>query len=377
MSAPPSSRPGYTVHRDGSVELVLNRPDAQSAQVAGDFTDWAPLPMQKREADGAWAFVTPPLAPGAHFYKYVIDGQWTTDPAHPMSEPDGFGGRNSVLGRDPPGSPLAAGLRIASLNLHTYQEPDPLLKLEQIAYALAPLDVSALALQEVGEHQWDSSRPNAGELLRRHLERLTERPWYHAWRMAHPGFHVYREGVSVLAVVPLQDVQEHRLSEGPFARNALVATLALPDATLRLCSTHVSWPAGGGEEEVPRLLQALAVPPPGVTATVIAGDFNADAYDLQVRATIDAGYQDVARAAGTAGPTVTWQPWLRPDESAGPDDGLCARIDYQFLKATAGAGPSLVVRGCRRIFNRNVLAGIYQPRVSDHVGLLGVYGPPG
>src|SRR5207237_544772 len=158
--------------------------------------------------------------------------------------------------------------------------------LEQVAYALAPLGVAALALQEVGEHQWDANRPNAGEVLRRHFERLTDRPWYHAWRMAHLGFHVYREGVSLLAAVPLEDVQEHRLSEGPFARNALAATIALPGATLRLCSTHVSWPAGGGEEEVPRLLGALAVPPPGVSATLLAGDLNADAYDLQVRATL-------------------------------------------------------------------------------------------
>jgi endonuclease/exonuclease/phosphatase family metal-dependent hydrolase len=135
----------------------------------------------------------------------------------------------------------------------------------------------------------------------------------------------------------------------------------------------VSWPAGGGEEEVPRLLQALDGHPAGASATVLAGDFNADAYDGPVRAVLDAGYQDVARLAGAAGPTVTWQPCQAPSEAAGPDEGLSARIDYQFFKP-GPAAPPLAVRACRRIFNRNVLAGIYQPRVSNHVGLLGVYG---
>jgi hypothetical protein len=32
-----------------------------------------------------------------------------------------------------------------------------------------------------------------------------------------------------------------------------------------------------------------------------------------------------------------------------------------------------VIRACERIFNRNTLRGVYYPRVSDHVGLLGVY----
>jgi endonuclease/exonuclease/phosphatase family metal-dependent hydrolase len=255
-------------------------------------------------------------------------------------------------------------LRIASLNLHTYQESVPLLKLEQVAYGLAALDVQAVALQEVGEHIFDPGQPNAGEVIRRHLERLTGRPWYHAWRAAHYGFEVYREGVSLLAPVPLENLREYRLSEGKFARNALAATVALPGCTLQLVSTHLSWPAGGGEEEVKRLLQALeARPSVAITATLIAGDFNATDSDSPVRRLRQAGYQDVAQQAGADGPTV------------GDVSGrLHTRIDYQLLKAGSEPAP-LLIRACERIFNRNTLGGVYFPRVSDHVGLLGVYQP--
>src|SRR5207249_4644492 len=107
---------------------------------------------------------------GVHFYKYIVDGHWTHDPAHPMVEPDGCGGFNSVFGLGGPSLGPASALRIATLNLNTYQETDPLLKLEQVAFALAAMDIDAVALQEVGEHLSDPERPNAGEVIRTHLQ---------------------------------------------------------------------------------------------------------------------------------------------------------------------------------------------------------------
>jgi maltose 6'-phosphate phosphatase len=244
-----------------------------------------------------------------------------------MGEPDGFGGRNSAFGVGPDPTP-EGGFRVASLNLHTYQEPEALLKLGQAAFGLAALGVQAAALQEVGEHLTDPGRGNAGGIIRGHLERWTGRRWYHEWRMAHLGFGVYREGVSLLAATPLQDVQEFRLSEGPFARNALAGVVTIGGQALRLCSTHLSW--GGDEGEVRRLLQSLAAARPAVGLTLVAGDFNARQSDAPVRRMIDAGYRDVARLAGSPGPT---------------DEGSQGRIDYQFLHAAAG-GTLSGVRAC-------------------------------
>ncbi|MGO8901102.1 MAG: endonuclease/exonuclease/phosphatase family protein [Isosphaeraceae bacterium] len=360
----PSMRPGYTVLSDSSVEFVVHRPDAQQVEVVGDFTDWAlhPLPMRRGGQDGSWVVRTPPLSKGAHFYKYRVDGRWEADSAHPMGAPDGFGGRNSAFGVGPDPVP-PQGFRFASLNLYTYQEADPLLKLEQVAYGLSALGVQAVALQEVGEHLHDPSKGNAGEVIRGHLERQTGQHWDHQWRMAHIGFNVYREGISLLASVPLQDVQEFRLSHKDLARNALAGTIRVEGVSIRLCSTHVTWPKEG-DDEVQGLIRALATPPPGVVATLIGGDFNAVASDPQVQRILEAGYQDVACVAGSDLPTIGVH-----NEDLGPP----SRIDYHFLKVVAGSAP-LAVRACARIFIRNAVGTVYLPRVSDHAGLLGVFG---
>lgn len=363
----PSMWPGYTVLSDSSVQFVLHRPEARQAEVVGDFTDWDghPLPMRREGQAGFWVVRTPPLSAGPHFYKYRVDGGWEADSAHPMGVPDGFGGWNSAFGVGPDPLP-SQGFRFASLNLHTYQEADPLLKLEQVAYGLSALGVQAIALQEVGEALDDLSRSNAGEVIRGHLKRQTSQDWNHEWREAHKGFDHYREGISLLASVPLKNVQEFRLGHGQgiCARNALAGTIEVKGISIRLCSTHVTWPGDGGDDEVQDLIRTLATPPPGVVATLIGGDFNAVASDPQVRRILEAGYQDVACVAGSDLPTINVH-----EEDVGPP----SRIDYHFLKVVAGSAP-LAVRACARIFVRNAVGTVYLPRVSDHAGLLGVYG---
>src|SRR5262249_42657909 len=144
-------------------------------------------------------------------------------------------------------------------------------------------------------HVSDPGRPNAGVFLRDRLRALTGEPWEHAWRMAHLGFEVYREGVSILARVPLADVREYRLSQGRLARNALAATVEHKGVRLRLVSAHVSWPTGGGLKEVRDLLEDVRGEPlDACSGVLLAGDFNATHDDTQVREVLEAGYLDVA-----------------------------------------------------------------------------------
>ena len=46
--------------------------------------------------DGVWR-VNIPLTGGKHHYKFIVDGQWLTDPSNPIIEDDGGGNLNSVL----------------------------------------------------------------------------------------------------------------------------------------------------------------------------------------------------------------------------------------------------------------------------------------
>ena len=69
--------------------------NATVVRVAGSFTNWqeGALPMIK--VDSGWiAFVKLPT--GKHFYKFIIDNNWTTDKENALTENDGMGNDNSV-----------------------------------------------------------------------------------------------------------------------------------------------------------------------------------------------------------------------------------------------------------------------------------------
>lgn len=75
---------------------------ATSVWITGSFTNWETTP-----ATGAWQLIkvspqdwsrSGQIGPGRHLYKVIINGDtWVTDPSNPNTEPDGFGGHNSVI----------------------------------------------------------------------------------------------------------------------------------------------------------------------------------------------------------------------------------------------------------------------------------------
>ena len=90
--APSAAAPGVVVTR-----LSLQAPQARRVGVAGDFNGWSPeaAPLA-RGPGGAWTGELR-LPRGRHQYMFVVDGEWVTDPAAPVTLDDGFGHRNAVL----------------------------------------------------------------------------------------------------------------------------------------------------------------------------------------------------------------------------------------------------------------------------------------
>lgn len=73
--------------------------DANSVAVAGDFSDWDPIPLSQETVDdqAVWSGLVP-VPPGEHQYMFVIDdSEWVTDPLAPQQREDGFGNKNAVL----------------------------------------------------------------------------------------------------------------------------------------------------------------------------------------------------------------------------------------------------------------------------------------
>jgi hypothetical protein len=80
------------------VTLSLDYPDAADVCVIGTFNNWesGATPMTK-SGRGIWT-VTVMLAPGRYAYKFIIDRSIKiVDPSARITEPDGFGGENSIL----------------------------------------------------------------------------------------------------------------------------------------------------------------------------------------------------------------------------------------------------------------------------------------
>jgi 1,4-alpha-glucan branching enzyme len=79
------------------VEFALKAPRARSVTVAGSFNDWDPARTSLRKGkDGVWRR-TLLLSHGRYVYRFVVDGEWRSDPKAKESAPNEFGETNSVV----------------------------------------------------------------------------------------------------------------------------------------------------------------------------------------------------------------------------------------------------------------------------------------
>ena len=82
--------------KEKPVEFILEMPNASSVAVAGTFNNWdgQRTPMIR---DGAGWKASLSLSPGRYEYRFVVDGQWVSDPKARESATNEFGSTNSVL----------------------------------------------------------------------------------------------------------------------------------------------------------------------------------------------------------------------------------------------------------------------------------------
>ena len=89
-----------------TVRFELTAPGAAGVTLVGDFNGWdrRATPMRRASASDVWT-VSVPLGRGRHAYGFVVDGKrWVSDPSAPLAPVDGFGGSNSIIVVEGPGS---------------------------------------------------------------------------------------------------------------------------------------------------------------------------------------------------------------------------------------------------------------------------------
>ena len=81
----------------GNHEFILKgHSDANIVRLAGSFNGWDPEGYTMQRKDGAWR-ITIHLPKGKHTYRFIVDGEWITDPENDLWERNEFNSRNSVL----------------------------------------------------------------------------------------------------------------------------------------------------------------------------------------------------------------------------------------------------------------------------------------
>ncbi|MCD4736957.1 MAG: hypothetical protein K8R53_13010, partial [Bacteroidales bacterium] len=71
--------------------------NARRVYVSGSFNEWNTRELRMQET--SWGWILPIyLREGTHAYKFIVDGDWITDPDNPVVRPDGDGNFNSFMG---------------------------------------------------------------------------------------------------------------------------------------------------------------------------------------------------------------------------------------------------------------------------------------
>src|SRR5829696_1907216 len=78
--------------------FLRNYKQANGVMLAGSFNDWVPNQLSMQKTDSGWIYSVK-LGPGKYWYKFIVDGNWITDPDNQISENDGLGNTNSIFYR--------------------------------------------------------------------------------------------------------------------------------------------------------------------------------------------------------------------------------------------------------------------------------------
>lgn len=81
---------------DGTLFVCSFKPGAREVYLVGEFNNWDPSADRMSKAKGKFQRKKQ-LAPGVYQYKFLVDGEWHTDPSAEAQVPNEFGTMNSVI----------------------------------------------------------------------------------------------------------------------------------------------------------------------------------------------------------------------------------------------------------------------------------------
>jgi 1,4-alpha-glucan branching enzyme len=92
----PGSGNSFLIINPNYTFLLKGFTNAKDVFLAGDFNDWDPKAYRMKKEGNQWIFPVH-LSVGKHLYKFVVDGQWITDPGNKLWEQNEYSTGNSIL----------------------------------------------------------------------------------------------------------------------------------------------------------------------------------------------------------------------------------------------------------------------------------------
>lgn len=91
------NRSDFAINNDSIVTFFIRgNTSALQVMLAGSFTNWQHNALRMVKTDSGW-IARVALSVGKYWYKFIVDGNWTTDRDNPVTENDGRGNDNSVF----------------------------------------------------------------------------------------------------------------------------------------------------------------------------------------------------------------------------------------------------------------------------------------
>lgn len=80
-----------------STEFALTVPEAKEVFLVGDFNNWNGSDSRMQKFKDGVCKKKIKLKPGRYEYRFIVDGNWMTDPENPNRQANEFGTENSVI----------------------------------------------------------------------------------------------------------------------------------------------------------------------------------------------------------------------------------------------------------------------------------------
>ncbi|MGV1099725.1 isoamylase early set domain-containing protein [Thiovibrio sp. JS02] len=80
-----------------AIEFTITAPEAREVFLVGDFNGWQAEGFQMRKFKDGTCKKKVQLKPGRYEYRFIVDGNWCTDPGNEKRASNPFGSENSVI----------------------------------------------------------------------------------------------------------------------------------------------------------------------------------------------------------------------------------------------------------------------------------------